>query len=35
VTKAGGSVWYVAPFAFEKGPPDRLRAYRIAAPDSR
>jgi hypothetical protein len=35
VTKSGNDVWYVAPFAFEKGPPDRLRAYRIAAPDSR
>jgi sugar lactone lactonase YvrE len=31
VTKSGKDVWYVAPFAFEKGPPDRLRAYRIAA----
>jgi outer membrane protein assembly factor BamB len=35
VTKSGKDLWYVAPFAFEKGPPDRLRAYRIAAPDSR
>jgi sugar lactone lactonase YvrE len=35
VTKSGKDVWYVAPFAFEKGPPDRLRAYRIAAPDPR
>jgi sugar lactone lactonase YvrE len=35
VTKTGSDLWYVAPFAFEKGPPDRLRAYRIAAPDSR
>jgi sugar lactone lactonase YvrE len=30
VTKSGKDIWYVAPFAFEKGPPDRLRAYRIA-----
>jgi hypothetical protein len=35
VTKSGNDIWYVAPFAFEKGPPDRLRAYRIATPDSR
>jgi sugar lactone lactonase YvrE len=35
VTKSGINLWYVAPFAFEKGPPDRFGAYRIAAPDSR
>lgn len=33
VTKTGNGIWYVAPFAFEKGPPDRLRAYRIVTPD--
>jgi sugar lactone lactonase YvrE len=30
VTPSGRDTWYVAPFAFEKGPPDRFRAHRLA-----
>lgn len=29
VTRTRDGLWYVAPFAFEKGPPDRFRASRI------
>jgi hypothetical protein len=32
VTVVGRHVWYVAPHAFEAGPPKRFKAGRIALP---